>query len=175
MRIAIGGKAGVGKTTMARYLAEKYDYKIISIADQVKFIARLIFDMKTKDRALLQEIGKKMREIKETVWIDYTIKRVFEAETDRVVIDDMRFPNEYNRFKENGFVLVKVVADREICIQRLRERDGDIDISRLDDESETALDNIEFENVIENNGTFEEFYEKIDKLMTKLGILKNLL
>jgi len=175
MRIAIGGKAGVGKTTMARYLAEKYDYKIISIADQVKFIAHLIFDMKNKDRGLLQDIGKKMREIKPTVWIDYTIKRVFEGDTDRIVIDDMRFPNEYNRFNENGFVLVKITADRELCVDRLLKRDGNFDLKKLDDESETALDDIEFPEVIDNNGGFDEFYKRIDKLMSRLGLLKNLL
>lgn len=175
MRIAIGGKAGVGKTTAARYLADKYDYKIISIADQVKFIANLIFDMKHKDRKLLQEIGKKMREIKESVWLDYTIKRVFESDTDRVVIDDMRFPKEFNRFKENNFIMVKILADRELSIIRLKERDGKIDIERLSDISETALDDICFENEFYNNGSKDELYKKIDLFMRKLGILKNLL
>jgi len=167
MNIAILGKAGSGKTAVADYICKRYGYERHSIADQVKVIARDLFKMRGKDRLLLQLIGKKMREIKPNVWLDYTIQKV--KGKDRIVIDDVRFPNEYEGLKAHGFVMVNVVADRQTCIDRLVRRDGEAAVDRLDDESETALDDVSVANVIPNNSTLDEMYLQVDKLMAELS------
>jgi hypothetical protein len=68
---------GCGKTSIANYLVEKYNFKKFSFADDLKLYASEIFDMKVKDRKLLQQFGTKMKEIDENIWIkrlDYKIK-----------------------------------------------------------------------------------------------------
>ena len=68
-KIAITGKMCSGKTTIANYLIEKNNQFVkISFADKVKEIATDLFNMKEKNRYLLQSIGTKMREIDEDVW-----------------------------------------------------------------------------------------------------------
>lgn len=167
MNIGICGKAGTGKTAVADHLVKKYGYKRYSIADEVKRIAVRLFKMKEKNRKLLQDIGFKMREIRPSVWIDFLIDQV--RGKDNIVVDDIRYPNEYQALKREGFKVIKVVADREICIKRLTERDGTAAIERLEDESETAMDDVEIENILDGNLPLEEMLAQLDKLLKSLN------
>ncbi len=167
MNIGICGKAGTGKTAVADHLVNKYGYKRYSIADEVKRIAVRLFKMKEKDRKLLQDIGFKMREIRPSVWIDFLIDQI--RGKDKVVVDDIRYPNEYEALKKEGFKIIKVVADREICIKRLTERDGTAAIERLDDESETAMDDVKIENILDGNLPLEKMLVQLDKLLIFLS------
>lgn len=166
MNIGICGKAGTGKTVVADHLIKKYGYKRHSIADEVKRIAVRLFKMKKKDRKLLQDIGFKMREIRPSVWIDFLIDQI--RGKDKIVVDDIRYPNEYQALKKEGFKIIRVVADRETCIERLSERDGTAAVERLDDESETAMDDIKIENVLDGNLPLEEMLAQLDKLLISL-------
>jgi len=167
VNIGICGKAGTGKTAVADHLVNKYGYKRYSIADEVKRIAVRLFVMKEKDRKLLQDIGFKMREIRPSVWIDFLINQI--RGKDKIVVDDIRYPNEYEALKKEGFKIIKVVADREICIKRLTGRDGTAAIERLDDESETAMDNVEIENVLDGNLPLEEMLVQLDELLKSVS------
>ena len=163
MNIGICGKAGTGKTVVADHLVKKYGYKRYAIADEVKRIAVRLFKMEKKDRKLLQDIGFKMREIRPTVWIDFLIDQI--RGKDGVVVDDIRYPNEYEALKKEGFKMIRVVADRAICIKRLTERDGTAAIERLDDESETAMDDVEIENVLDGSLPLEKMLAQLDELL----------
>ena len=167
MNIGICGKAGAGKTVAADHLIKKYGYKRYSIADEVKRIAVRLFKMKKKDRKLLQDIGCKMREIRHSVWIDFVVDQI--RGKDKVVVDDMRYPNEYQALKKEGFKIIKVVADRELCIKRLTSRDGTAAADRLDDESETALDSIKIENVLDGNLLLEDMFIQFNELLKTLA------
>lgn len=167
MNIGICGKAGTGKTAVADHLVNKYGYKRYAVADEVKRIAIRLFKMKEKDRKLLQDIGFKMREIRPSVWIDFLIDQV--KGKDKIVVDDIRYPNEYEALKKEGFKMIRVVADREICIKRLSERDGTAAIERLDDESETAMDDVKIENVLHGNLPLEEMLAQLDELLSFLS------
>lgn len=109
--VALTGKAGSGKTTVANYLLKhgfKYKY---SFADGVKEVARKYFGMKKKDRRLLQQIGTEhFRTIDKDVWIKYVWSDVALNILcgDALVIDDLRFSNEAKACREAGFVLIKL-------------------------------------------------------------------
>ena len=53
-----------------------------------------------------------------------------------LVIDDLRFPVEYDMLKEQGYTIVKLLCDRDVCEQRLIKRDGSFDPKMWDHESE---------------------------------------
>lgn len=167
MNIGICGKAGSGKTAVADHLIKKYGYERYSVADEVKRIAVRLFKMKEKDRKLLQDIGFQMRAIRPSIWIDFLVDQI--KGKDRVVVDDIRYPNEYQALKREGFKIVRVAADREVCIKRLTERDGTAAIERLDDESETAMDNVKIENVLDGNLSLEEMLAQLDELLMSLS------
>ena len=167
MNIGICGKAGSGKTAVADHLIKKHGYERYSVADEVKRIAVRLFKMKKKDRKLLQDIGFQMRAIKPSVWIDFLIDQI--REKDKVVVDDIRYPNEYRALQKEGFKVIKVVANKEVCIKRLTERDGTAAIERLDDESETAMDEVKIENVLDGNLSLEEMLTQLDELLISLN------
>jgi len=165
MKIAICGQMASGKTTLANRLCEEENYTILSLAGMVKEVAYTLFNMKpeNKDRKLLQQIGMKMREIRPMVWIDYVIEESKEYEC--VVVDDVRFINEVQQFKENGWILVKLEITDEIQKSRLQKTydDWESHWNNRDDPSEAEVDKIPiewFDLVISPNDgdVFEKIY-----------------
>lgn len=162
-RVILNGRGGSGKDVFADYLVDNYGFKKIAFADGIYEIAYKYFDMKHKDRALLQAIGEKMREIDPLIWVKHAFA---EAEKyDKVVISDCRRSNEYSYGLRNGFLPIHIDVDLDKRIQRLEKRDGFYpDLSLLENESETGADGLDFIDV-DNNGTFEDLYKQIDLIM----------
>jgi len=133
--IAFIGKMGSGKSTLTRALfAElrpniKVMPKIYSFATGVKDCASEYFNQKEKDRELYVNIGMKMREIKENVWIEYLHSKMQEdhlrcqqTKTRHIpIIDDLRFQNEYDYLKERNFFIVQLNIPEEERIKRLKK------------------------------------------------------
>ena len=170
--ILINGRAGAGKDLIAEYLCDKYGYMQLAFADPIHDIAREVFGMEVKDRALLQDIGQKMREINPDVWVNYTerIANAFNDEGYSVVISDCRQANEYDRFVKNqnyNYLPIRVNADLEDRIQRLIDRDGKTDVDRLENQSETGADNRAYLE-IDNNGSVEDLYSTLDEIMKEI-------
>lgn len=147
MKIGICGKMASGKTTIAEHLTILDDpFVIISMAGEVKRVGRELFGMTKKDRPLLQQIGMKMREIRESVWLDAVI---LQSKThDFVVCDDVRFVNEAKNLKEDGWLLVKLDISEDLQKQRLQDTYGDeweVHWTNRTDASEAEVDMIPLE------------------------------
>lgn len=151
MKIAFGCNARVGKNTAASYLASKHGGTILSFAgaiyDIMHYTQRICNFEETKDREFLRLVGMWARSKNEDTWVNIVANKIGEG---NYFISDLRFPNEYKKLKELGFLLVKI------------ERDGDAEVRKH--ESETALIGYEWDVVIDNNGTLEEFYKQLDAL-----------
>ena len=168
MKIAFGCKMGVGKDTAADYLISKYGgqkhsfakplYDIMNYAQQVAG-----FDQ-VKDRQFLQYIGADWGRSKDpNVWINTAIRNT--PEYSNVFLTDVRYPNELQALKENGWICVKIVREN---IDKTRVGTGTQVHS-----SETALDGCPdevWDYIIENNGTIEEFHEKLEDLVDRENI-----
>lgn len=80
-----------------------------------------------------------MRKIKDTVWVDYTIKRIAEEDASIAIIPDVRFPNEVEAIKNAGGVVIRL--DRNVLESK--------------HECETSLDNDNFDwnnfDIVVNN------------------------
>lgn len=110
------------------------------------------------------------------------------------VISDVRFPNEAKAIKDRNGITIRVNRDTEYlkCIEdpayfvetyvkvnnekiELREYEKDFIKKHCkptkEHESETALDDAEFDYVIDNNGTIEELIEKIKQILIKEKII----
>jgi dephospho-CoA kinase len=147
MKIAICGKMASGKTTIADHLSLD-GFVVVSMAGEVKRVGRELFGMKIgeKNRPLLQQIGMKMREIRESVWLDCLIREANEHEL--VVCDDVRFVNEAHTLKEHGWILIKLVISDDLQKQRLQDTYGDdwkVHWYNRSDASETEVDTIPLE------------------------------
>jgi len=162
LKIAFIGKMCSGKSTMCRYLQSIHsEFIVLSFAAKIKEIARDLFEMKKKDRALLQQIGTKMRELDSDVFAKYLIRQ--SNKSNFVLVDDVRYINELNYLKKNGFILVKLVISPQFQKKRIEQLYGehsDEHLSRLGHSSETIqeqIDDKEFDVIIdvENDNVYK--------------------
>lgn len=122
-------------------------------------------------RDILQRFGSEaMKPVFGTaVWVELAFQQIlkhFEI-TDTVVITDWRFPAEFD------YLWDAFCVDKESCGHIYSSPNIDIQTWRIsrdleaNDEhiSETALDDFEFDETIENNGTIEELKEKLNLLL----------
>lgn len=124
-----------GKSTIAKRLRDAHGYAIVSFASPVKRTAeaflracgmdpeesiRRIYDAKdeafelvsglwTSGRRLLQTLGTEWgrRCVMDRLWIEIALARA--AKLPLVVIDDMRFANEFLAVKEAGGICVEII------------------------------------------------------------------
>lgn len=143
MKIGLIGKMCSGKSYVSKILARRCALKQFAFADKVKEISKDLFFTEWKDRKLLQQIGAGMRLIDEYVWINYLIFSM-DGE-DRIIVDDIRYPNELQALRERDFTIIKLTVDKETQINRLIETYPNTyvqHIDRLNHESESYVDNM---------------------------------
>jgi hypothetical protein len=125
----------------------------IGFANKLKTLAVDLFgltydqvDGAQKDRVLLQKLGLNMRDVRESVWVDYVINNL--KPNDYYVLDDLRYKNELDALKKAGFILVRIEASRDIRERRIPNTFPK-DENHL---SETDLDDYDgWDVVIDNN------------------------
>lgn len=174
MIIAVAGKKGTGKDTIAKYISQKYGLKHRSFASTIKRALEIIFDWSSdvwesaekervdgrwgiSPRQAAQHLGTEWAQFSLTnsfpayeitvgrnLWVNRTLVE------DSIVISDMRFLHEMYAVQEAGGLVLKV------------HRFG------LDNEdshpSETEVDLIQGVD-IDNNGTYEELFAQVDKIV----------
>ena len=81
------------------------------------------------------------------------------------IITDVRFPNEAKAIKDRNGIIIRINRN-------LLEDSGleNIDL-KMQHPSETALDNYNFDYIIDNNGTIEELIKKVKEILIKENIL----
>ena len=186
--IGICGNKRNGKDTVADYLTEKYEFYKYELASPIKDVCRVIFDFSeeqlygnekeivderwgTTPRKLLQIIGtelfqedihKYMKEgefnIGRKIWVlkfkhwleDINKENIFDFDLN-VVVSDVRMLHEVDVIRELGGTIWKVSNNR------IPLEDNHL--------SESSLNGFTCDVLIENNGTLEELYEKVEKIL----------
>lgn len=143
MKIAITGKICSGKSTLANKLKDKLKLEKHSFADKVKKYATEIFEMEYKDRKLIQDFAEKMKELDNNIWIKQLDKEI--KDKTHIVIDDLRFENEYTYLKKNNYYIIKLVIDKNQQIKRIGDLYKDKaheHLKRLEHISECNIDKL---------------------------------
>ena len=124
-RIGLAGGICAGKSTTAHTYKQFHapGTQILSFAAPVKEIAHDLFDASTKDRDLLQRIGTSMREIDKDVWAKFLIRSIDDS-AEAVIVDDVRYPNEVETLKRNGFTIVWLEIGQEERLRRIKKLYG---------------------------------------------------
>lgn len=171
--LCISGKAQHGKDTCASIIFDKViaDGKkalIIHNADLLKFMCKQLFGWNgEKDeygRHLLQYVGTDIiREKEPNFWINFIkkITELFDSEWDYMIIPDCRFPNEIECLKDGKHTVRHIRVVRKNFNSPLTEE-------QQKHPSETALDNIEPDYYIYNDGTLDELKTKLESLLIEL-------
>ena len=144
--LALSGKMHSGKSYIAEYVAKYHAFQRLSLAGPLK---RDILDMGFDPvhvaekppwmRKLMQVYGQARRAENEDHWVDKLYQDIIglgDRGMDRVVTDDVRFPNEIRK--------LELAADAfgwDLQVVRVVRADYDYScIAGHDDESETVLD-----------------------------------
>lgn len=168
VKIAFGYQAGVGKNEATNLLLSKIGGIELSFAQPLYDI--LYFAQQTcgfplkKDRQFLQYIGTEWaRKQNENVWVDKMERSITENIDKNIIISDVRFKNEFDFLKQNGFIMVKIIRENRDINSRIGTGDS----------SHSSEKNLEEEGdwdyIVENNGTINIFHAKIISILEKIN------
>jgi hypothetical protein len=172
MIIGLSGYARSGKDTVAELLVLNYEFQRKAFADGIRdaltalnpilhdghrlneIVQMYGWDIaKAKDevRRLLQvmgtEVGRKL--IHEDVWVWRLFNQIDTDE--RIVIPDVRFPNEARMIKERGGEVWRINRHNHSAVN--------------DHISERAMDNYMFDRVVYNDCTLDDLSDEVFMLM----------
>lgn len=174
--IGMSGVMGSGKTVSANYLQEVYKFKKVSFAASLKEKAKLFFPFSEFDftagkqkkyksydwtvREFLIHLGSFARFHDSDYWVK---ESGIDNAVGRIVIDDVRFPNEVDYLKKLGAKLIRLKRYEKLNIYG----------KGLDDPSETSLNDYkDFDYIVEDcvNTTLPSLYKQLDNAMLQFGI-----
>ena len=166
MIIGLSGKQGTGKSTIAKAIQDTYkDVKVFKIAGIIYELQDYIYNrvgltlQGEKDRPLLIALGMWGRDKDSDLWTNVAIREALEYSKQGgiALIDDIRFPNEALRVKENGLL---------IRIEGL-QRGPNITEEMKTNITECALDDFKFEHIISNENRIEIMTEQLNSIITR--------
>lgn len=187
----LNGLAGAGKDQTAKYLVEQYGFKRYAFADKIREALYILnpliqenetnvsYRLKTlvdeygwdqvkrewnEARYLLQTLGTEVgrEQWGENFWANQVIEQM-EAEMDSVdkwVITDWRFQNEADAILDSNLPDDLIVYSVNII------RPG---VEQMEHKSETQK--LEFDILLNNDGTLEDLYKKVDKMIRNEGVV----
>ena len=181
--LAFIGKKRSGKTTAAEFLVRQHCYTTLAFADDLKRMAvevdpcvptvpgvsvrlsALIADVGweyAKDhypevRRLLQHMGQTVREADPEFWIRPVLRRIETARAWNlpVVVADVRYRNEAEALRAQGFTLVRIERPLTEPVSDTLARHA----------SETELDGYPADVTVTNDGSLAQFAVKVLSLV----------
>lgn len=197
IKIALSGKGGVGKNTIASIIAKDYfdlqenDYIIAAFATRIKQIIQSLFpgcseealygaselrqktitsdlDILLNDdttyRQVSCDIGKLGRSYNNYIWIAHIAHQLRMASSSKklFIIADLRFKDEFEWAKANGFLLCRIKRNENLGLNDISETEQD------------GISDDEFDIIIENDCSMIELVPRISALLDEHGLkLKN--
>lgn len=185
--LALTGLAGTGKDASADHLCGTYGFVRASFAEALKDMAALLLDEAGVDyshlferalkeapiamlhgvsgRQIMQGLGDWGRALHADWWVTILERRLglsggpdSAPVHDRIVITDMRYPNEAAWVQQHGGLLLRLRRDQAEAV--LRTNDSESHVHRLPASVE-----------IDNNGpTLVGLHAKLDAVMRDLGV-----
>lgn len=110
-------------------------------------------------RVLLQELGEGCKKYNPKIWIDAfntKFKMAQERGDNLVIASDLRFIDEFNYLKENGFYLVRIL------------RGEDESMNHVSETQQKQIRDSDFDKIIDNNGTLLSLHGKIGEIVKSL-------
>lgn len=158
MKIAFSFKMRSGKDTCADYLIEKYGGRKITFAKPLYdalYKVQDIFNLpQEKDRSFLQMVGDWARQKDDHIFVNLALMNSF---TGNKFCNDLRFLIEYEALKKDGWVCIKI--NRNTGLPPSNHR-SETELEVLKDE--------DWDYIIDNNGTLEELYDKLDEILLSI-------
>ncbi|PFF33219.1 hypothetical protein CN335_21385 [Bacillus thuringiensis] len=182
-KIAITGKARSGKTELSHYAWMLYGFKEFDFSAVLKDEFHRLFPYIPRDpkpRTYYQKFGQWLREIDPDIWVKMTMAKVHEYcfkdalnkvnHKPKVLVNGVRQPNEYQRLKDEGFVIIRVNASDDLCIDRAKEAGDVFTEADLVHDTEQYVDTFGVDYEINNNDELIQLYGQFDTIMNDIGV-----
>jgi hypothetical protein len=190
--IGFSGKKRTGKDTAANLAVNEHGFERDAFAAPIKTIAQEVFGLedhqvyggaKEKEdpfwgmspRKIMQKVGTEFARgtFHEGIWVDSFRLRMQDADASRIVVFDVRFPNEVEAIKEMGGYVVRIRRPEKEPDTNWLLKKAALTFPRLADylppkyhQSETALDGSDdFDFTVLNNGRVQDFERVVDSLI----------
>jgi len=173
--IGIVGEMSSGKDTFCDYVRGNYeDVHFLKFSDALTDILKMFFDeVKREDQ---QWLSSALRErFGQDILVKALVKKIGNINDGIVILNGVRRPDDFKALRSIGGKLVYVTADQKIRWERMKIRgekaDDDvsfekfIEMGKAEAESLITVIGEEADYKIENNGTKEEFYQEIKKII----------
>ncbi len=164
--IGFGGGFCAGKTTACKILTDEFKFEEMNFADKLKDLSKDLFDMKVKDRGLLQKFGIALRDIDENVWVNYLWKKIDILNFKRVGIGDVRFQNEIEMCKNNNILTIFIDAPLEERAMRHKLLYGYEPTEEQKQHISESIDKNLFDIVL-NNPSKEEMKHELKQIVSE--------
>lgn len=182
----IGGMRS-GKDTIADYATEKYGMVQFSFAEELKRQFHEDYPhipRKPKPVRGYQLYGQLKRyTVDDDIWVNRTFEKInfaremaegykvnynYSAAPDFIpIIKDVRQPNEVEKCKSEGFILIRVNCPLDTRIKRMRTKGDKVSESDFNFETEKHIDTFRVDYDIDNSGTLQYLYDQFDSIMSK--------
>jgi dephospho-CoA kinase len=148
----------------------------------LKRYANDIFGVETgaKPRELYQWFGQTMRQRDPDVWVRKCFRNIafasFEETPDgtvyfppkRAVITDLRQPNEFDRCRSEGYVIIRVNASEGVRINRAVESADTFSLRDLTHDTESHVDTFAADYDVYNDGDMAGLYAQIEAIISAI-------
>jgi len=174
--LGLAGEIASGKGTVAKYICEKYEGSSHRFSTMLRDVAKRMY--LPENRENLQKISTIFRENFFDDILSSVIARDVENDSHEIIAIDgvRRLADIAYLQKLAGFKLIYIDADIKKRFERITKRGENSDDNgktleefKKDHEREAELQIKDLKNkadfVVDNNGTFEELYAQIDKII----------
>ena len=167
--IGFAGKARSGKDTAGKYLVDKYQFAHYYFAKPLKEGAKVMFNLTDEQienkEKVIEQWGKSPRELYQLlgtdvartidvgVWVKNAEMFVQKHSGSSVVITDVRFSNEAEWIRKKGGVVILLESKTRGITNHTAHS------------SENGLTTDDVDLIIENDGTINDLYEKIEQFL----------
>lgn len=162
--IALYGRSGSGKSTVAHILTSEFGYIHLKTGTACRNICLNLFG--SDDKEILNKVTDALREIDSSVWLRAALSSNQPRSNKPIVLDSIRFLPDYQYIINHSFLTVKVTAPTEDRVDRLSSRGQGFDLGRDDGHpSEVELQLEHFDATLDNSGTIQDLTDQINKLI----------
>ena len=178
-KIVIGllGTIGSGKGTAAKFLKKKYGFRIITMGNMLRALARKLG--LPSNRKSLQLLQKKYRtKYGGDYFINMVWQKINSSRHNKWIIDGIRTPDDTSVSKNNGAKLILVDAKPMLRFERMkkRRRKGfSKTFTEFQQEEQREWKLLSFKKSlkyvqykVDNSSNQKEFFDKINKLIKRL-------
>lgn len=112
-RLALVGKAKVGRSAVAKYLEAQHGFKKMDLQDGVNRTLRTLYGWTSYTRVpwvTRLRVYDALYKIDPNIWITFLLWKIERTKMQDIVVDDVRYLNELEILKNLGFKVVRITS-----------------------------------------------------------------